>query len=200
MEVQVSSALLQWLWVQQTWVLHKPSWRRSPLPYHRTTRNYTGLGKHTLRGDKQNLCAPGPRRKEQWPHKRLIQTCPWVSRSLQQRHGSVVACFKVRGTECSSGCRDLLKEVTIIFITSTIVWPQVKQQEGNSPTHQQQIGWKIYWTWPHPSEQDPVSPTVSISHQEASISLLYLSFRGQTGWKLQSKKTNQTNHMDQSLV
>ena len=26
---------------------------------------------------------------------------------------------------------DLLKEVTIIFITSTIVWPQVKQQGGN---------------------------------------------------------------------
>ena len=27
---------------------------------------------------------------------------------------------------------DLLKEVTIIFITSTIVWAQVKQQGGNT--------------------------------------------------------------------
>ena len=27
---------------------------------------------------------------------------------------------------------DLLKEVTIIFSTSTIVWPQVKQQGGNT--------------------------------------------------------------------
>ena len=27
---------------------------------------------------------------------------------------------------------DLLKETTIIFITSTIVWPQVKQQGGNT--------------------------------------------------------------------
>ena len=27
---------------------------------------------------------------------------------------------------------DLLKEVAIISITSTIVWPQVKQQEGNT--------------------------------------------------------------------
>ena len=26
---------------------------------------------------------------------------------------------------------DLLKEVTIIFITSTIIWPQVKQHGGN---------------------------------------------------------------------
>ena len=28
---------------------------------------------------------------------------------------------------------NLLKEVAIIFITSTIVWPQVKQQGGNTP-------------------------------------------------------------------
>ena len=27
---------------------------------------------------------------------------------------------------------DLLKEVAIIFITSTIVWPQIKQQGGNT--------------------------------------------------------------------
>ena len=30
-EVWVSSGLLQGLWVQQTWVWHKPSWRRLPL-------------------------------------------------------------------------------------------------------------------------------------------------------------------------
>ena len=30
-EVRVSSGLLLGLWVQQTWVWHKPSWRRSPL-------------------------------------------------------------------------------------------------------------------------------------------------------------------------
>ena len=28
--------------------------------------------------------------------------------------------------------QDFLKEVAIIFITSTIVWPQVKQQGGNT--------------------------------------------------------------------
>ena len=54
---------------------------------------------------------------------------------------------------------DLLKEVTVIFITSTIVWSQVKQQVGNTalPAHQQKIGLKIYWAWSCPSEQDPVS-------------------------------------------
>ena len=47
-------------------------------------------------------CAPGPRRKEQWPHKKLIQTCLWVSRSLQWRCGLVMACCRVGGTECRS--------------------------------------------------------------------------------------------------
>ena len=28
--------------------------------------------------------------------------------------------------------QDLLKEITIIFITSTILWSQVKQQGGNT--------------------------------------------------------------------
>ena len=39
----------------------------------------------------------------------------------------------------------LLKEVTIIFITSIIVWPQVKQQGMNTaPSIKQKIGFKIY--------------------------------------------------------
>ena len=46
-----------------------------------------------------------------------------------------------------------------------------------------------------PSEHDSVSP-VSLSQQEASISLLSLSVRGQTEWKPQSQKTNQTDPMD----
>ena len=50
------------------------------------------------------------------------------------------------------------------------------------------------------SEQDPASPSVSLSHQEASISLLSLSIRGQTDLKPQSQKTNQLDHMDHSLA
>ena len=42
-----------------------------------------------------------------------------------------------------------------------------------------------------------ISSSVSLSHQEASISLLSFSIRGQTEWKPQSQKTN---HMDHSLV
>ena len=55
-----------------------------------------------LEGTNKILCRPGPRRKEQWPHKRLTQTCPWVSMSLWER--SIVASYRVKGTECSSAC------------------------------------------------------------------------------------------------
>ena len=51
-----------------------------------------------------------------------------------------------------------------------------------------------------PPEQEPVSPSVSLSHQEASISILTLSIKGQTEWKPQSQKTNQPDHTDHSLV
>ena len=47
----------------------------------------------------------------------------WVSGALLQG----------RGTECSSVHMDLLREVSIIFITSTIVWPQVNNREGTQP-------------------------------------------------------------------
>ena len=49
-EVWVRSGLPQeqGLWGQQTWVWHKPSWRRSPLTHHRAARTHTELGKQTL--------------------------------------------------------------------------------------------------------------------------------------------------------
>ena len=41
---------------------------------------------------------------------------------------SAVACCRVGGTEWGSVCSagDLLKELAIIFITSTVAWPRVK--------------------------------------------------------------------------
>ena len=81
----------------------------------------------------------------------------------------------------------------------SLVWGQTTWRE-HSPFHQQKIGLKIYWAWPRPSEQDLDSPSASPSHKEASTSLLSSSIRGQTEWKPQSQKTNQTDHMDHSLV
>ena len=51
-----------------------------------------------------------------------------------------------------------------------------------------------------PIRTRPSFLSVHLSHQEASISLLSLSIRGQIKWKPQSQKTNQTDHMDHSLV
>ena len=61
-------------------------------------------GNRLLEGTNKTLCAPGPRRKEQCPHKRLSQTCLWVSRSLWWRCTYTVACCGIRGTEYNSAC------------------------------------------------------------------------------------------------
>ena len=76
-------------------------------------------------------------------------------------------------------------------------WTKWIAGREHSSTHQQKIGLVIYWVW---LEQDPVSPSVSLSYQEASISLLSFSIRGQTDWKTQSQKTKQSTHMDHSLI
>ena len=73
-------------------------------------------------------------------------------------------------------------------------------REGTQPPPLTKYWIKDYWAWPCPSEQDPVSPIVTVSHQEASITLLSLFIRGQTEWKPQSHKINQTDPMDYSLV
>ena len=84
-EVRVSSGLLwgQGLWVQQTWLWHKPSWRKSPLTHQRDARTYTGLGKQTLGGHKQNPVHTRTQEKgEVTPIRdlsRLAQECPGVS-------------------------------------------------------------------------------------------------------------------------
>ena len=67
-----------------------------------------------------------------WPYKRLTQTCLWVSRSLWWRHGSAVTRCRVRSTECSRVSTGPFEGGRLIFIISTIVGSQVKQQGGNT--------------------------------------------------------------------
>ena len=132
---------------------------------------------------------------------RDTQTCLWVSRSLWWRCGSAVACCRVGGTKCSSTCRGPFKggHYYLYYLHHSLVSSQTTGRE-HSPTHQQKIGLKIYWVWLCPLEQDPISPTVSLLNQKASISLLSFSIRGQTEWKPQLQKTNQSDHMDHNLV
>ena len=72
---------------------------------------------------------------------------------------------------------DLWKEVAIIFITSTLVGSQVKQQGGKQPRPSTENWIKHLMSMVPPIR---TRPTVSLSQQEASISLLSLSVRGQT--------------------
>ena len=78
---------------------------------------------------------------------------------------------------------DILKEIAIIFITSTIVKPQVNNREGTQP-HPSTENWikdlLSYVPLLPDQNKTPVSLSVSLSHQEASINLLSLSIRGKT--------------------
>ena len=125
-------------------------------------------GERLLEDTNKTLCTAGPRRKEQWPHRRLSQTCLWVSRSLWQRDGLKVACRGISGTDYNS----------LGISPFEGVWPQAKPQKGNTVTPiNKKIGFKTYWAWPSPSEQDPDSPTASPYHQEASTSLILIHQR-----------------------
>ena len=102
-------------------------------------------GNRLLEGTNRTSCAPGPRRKEQGPYKRLTRSAlgyPSVC------GGGVGQQWPVAGSGALSASVhtwDLLKEVTIIFITSTIVWPQVKQQGGKTALPiNRKLGLKIY--------------------------------------------------------
>ena len=158
-KVRVSSGLLQGqgLWMQQTWVWHKPSWRRSPLTPPELTHDW---GNRLLEGTNRS------RRKEQWLYKGLTQTCPWVSKSLWRRCGSMVACCRVGGTEWGSMCMAPFEggHHYLHYLHHSLASGQTTGRE-HSPAHQQKSGLKNYhyWARSRPLEQDPVSPSVSLS-------------------------------------
>ena len=94
-------------------------------------RTYTGLGKQTLGGHKQN------QEKTQEKGSMIPQeTEPDLPVSVQE---FPVEAWIGKGPAAGSGALsaavgawDVLKELAIIFITSTIVWSLVKQQGGNT--------------------------------------------------------------------
>ena len=73
---------------------------------------------------------PGERSSEptrDWPT--LACTCPGVSGTGKGQGWPAAGLGALSVAVCAW---DLLKKVAIIFITSTIVWPQVKKQGGNT--------------------------------------------------------------------
>jgi len=93
-----------------------------------------------------------------------------------------VACCGVRNSECNSACTSPFEggHHYYHYRYHSLTSGQTTGREHSPIIHQQKIGLKIYRAWPCPPKQDPVSPPVSISHQEASVSLLSFSIRGQT--------------------
>ena len=148
----------------QPWCTSFPIWKQSVVPCPVLTvaswSAYRFLRRHVLEGTNRTLFAPGPRIKEQCPHKRLTQTCPWVSRSLWQRCGSEVACCRVGGIECSSFFMHgtfWRKPSYLHYFHHSLASGQIIGREHN-PTHQQKMGLKIYWAQHPPIRTRPNFP------------------------------------------
>ena len=135
-------------------------------------------GNRLLEGTDKTLYTPGPRRKEQWSHKRLSQTCceyQGVSNGGMGRQcpatGSWALNTTVLGALVDAHISPFEEGRHYCYYPYHYHYPCQTTGREHSPTSQQKIGLKIYWAWSHPSD----SPTVSPSHQEASTSFLSLS-------------------------
>ena len=94
--------------------------------HHRATRTYTGLGKQNLGGYKQNLVHTRTQENGAVTPQETDSDMPV---SVQESGGGVGQRWPAAGLgalSVSVPAWDLLKEVAIVFITSTIDWPQVK--------------------------------------------------------------------------
>ena len=152
-EVWVSSGLPQGhgLWVQQTGVWYKPSWRRSPLtpPYSR--QNLHWIRKTDSWRAQTKPCThqdPGDRSSDptrDWSQ--LAHECPGVSSR------GVGQWWPAAGLGTLSACTGHFKgdRPFLYYLQHSLVSGQTTRRE-HSPTHWQKIGLKIYWAWPHPWE------------------------------------------------
>ena len=103
-----------------------------------------------------NLCAfckPGPRRKEQWPWKRLIQ----MPVNVQESQAEVWVgdgLLQGWGTQWSSVCIGPFKWGChyLHYLHHSLASGQTTGRE-HSPIHQQKVELKIYWVWPHSWKQ-----------------------------------------------
>ena len=96
-------------------------------------------------------------------------------------------CCRVGGTECSTKFMGTFKwgHHYFHYLHHNLDSGQITERE-HCLALQKKIGLKIYWTWPNPAEQNHFP--LSLSHQEASISLISLSNRRQIDWKPHHRK------------
>ena len=85
-----------------------------------------------------------------------------VFKCLLCRYRSEVACCRVESTECSGGCMGPFEgsHHYLHYLHHSLASGQTIGRVY-STAHQHKTVLKIYWAWTHPSEKDPVSPSVS---------------------------------------
>ena len=128
---------------------------------HECRSFYSTILNENKNKNKNTLYKPGPRGKEHDPTRDCpvsVQESPaeaWVSSGLLQG----------QGTECSHAYMGPFEggHHYLYYLHHSLVSGQTIGREQSS-AHQQKTVLKIYWEWPCPSEQDSVSPTVSLSH------------------------------------
>ena len=94
--------------------------------HYRAARPYIGLEKQTLGGHIQNLVHTRTQEKGVVTPQETNPDLPVISRSLRWGVGGRWPAAVLGALNAAVQAWDLLKEVAIIFITSTIAWPQVK--------------------------------------------------------------------------
>ena len=104
----------------------------------------TELGKQTLGGHTQNIMHTRTQEKGAVTPQETDPDLP-VSRSLQHRCGSVVACYRVGSTQCGATCMGPFEggRHYLHYLPHSLVSGQTTGRE-HSPAHQQKIELKIY--------------------------------------------------------
>ena len=156
-------------------------------------------GNRFSQGTIKTLCASGPSRKEQWPHKRLSQTGLWVSRSFWQRRGSTVACHGVGALDTPVLAQSIGRTLPLLPLPLPYFGLRANYREGTQPNPSRKN-----WIKDLQSMAPLIKARPRICHSQPLLSgsfhkLLSLPIRGQTEWKPQWQKTNQTDHLDHSL-
>ena len=117
------------------------------------------------------------------PKKKKCKQTKWLSEEglqiAEKRREMKNKGEKERYTHLNAEFQRIARKDKKAFLSGQCKEIEKNNRMGKTRDLCKKIRLKIYWAWPQPSYQDPVSLTVSFSHQEASISLLCLSLRGQ---------------------
>ena len=134
----------QGFWVQQTWVWHKPSWRRSPLTPPQSRQNLHRTGETDSGRAQTEPCVhqdPGERSSDPTRLTQTCRECPGVS------DGGVGWCWPAAGPEARSvavHAQDLLRRPRDPhYLHRSVASGQTGWE--CSPAHQQKMGLNMYW-------------------------------------------------------